>query len=79
MLWAVALTLGCAAGVEDQRTNHNPNRINAGALRAAAALLAAVIGAWLAAASLGWNRHRRVMPYAPAIVLGAWLALLGKG
>lgn len=44
-----------------------------------AALLAAIIGAVLAAAGLAWNRHRRAMPYAPAIVLGAWLALLGKG
>jgi prepilin peptidase CpaA len=137
MLWALALTLGCVAGVEDLRRNHIPNWINAGTLVAAlllaeftagwaglalaaagaaagfgvflvfywagalgggdiklmaafggllgpsgilvAALLAAVIGALLAAASLAWNRHRRVIPYAPAIVLGAWLALLGKG
>jgi Flp pilus assembly protein protease CpaA len=79
MLWALALTLGCVAGVEDLRRNHIPNWINAGTLGAVAALLAAVIGALLAAASLAWNRHRRVIPYAPAIVLGAWLALLGKG
>jgi prepilin peptidase CpaA len=44
-----------------------------------AALLAAVIGAVMAAVSLAWNRQRRAIPYAPAIVLGAWLALLGKG
>jgi prepilin peptidase CpaA len=44
-----------------------------------AALLAAPIGALIAAASLVWNRRRRSIPYGPAIVLGAWLALLGRG
>ncbi len=44
-----------------------------------AALLAAPIGALIAAACLAWNRRRRSIPYAPAIVLGAWLALLGQG
>jgi prepilin peptidase CpaA len=44
-----------------------------------AALLAAPIGALIAAACLAWNRRRRSIPYAPAIVLGAWLALLGRG
>lgn len=44
-----------------------------------AALLAAPIGALIAAACLGWNRRRHSIPYAPAIVLGAWLALLGRG
>jgi prepilin peptidase CpaA len=44
-----------------------------------AALLAAPIGALIAAACLAWNRRRSSIPYAPAIVLGAWLALLGRG
>jgi len=44
-----------------------------------AALLAAPIGALFAVACLVWNRRRRSIPYAPAIVLGAWLALLGRG
>jgi len=44
-----------------------------------AALLAAIIGALLSAACLAWNRHSRAIPYAPSIVMGAWLALLGKG
>ena len=44
-----------------------------------AALLAAPIGAVMAAICLAWNRRRRSIPYAPAIVLGAWLALLGRG
>jgi prepilin peptidase CpaA len=43
-----------------------------------AALFAAIAGAMLAAGALAWNR-RPAIPYAPAIVLGAWLALLGKG
>jgi prepilin peptidase CpaA len=45
-----------------------------------AALLAAVIGGVVAAAAIAFNRRRAFpIPYAPAIVLGAWLALLGKG
>jgi prepilin peptidase CpaA len=44
-----------------------------------AALLAAPIGALIAALFLAWNWRRRSIPYAPAIVLGAWLALLGRG
>jgi len=44
-----------------------------------AALLAAPIGALIAAVCLVRNRNRRSIPYAPAIVLGAWLALLGRG
>jgi len=43
------------------------------------ALFAAPIGALIATAGLLWNRHCRAIPYAPAIVLGAWLAWLGKG
>ena len=43
-----------------------------------AAVLAALIGALMAAAALAWKRSRAI-PYAPAIVAGAWLALLGKG
>jgi prepilin peptidase CpaA len=41
-----------------------------------AAVLAAVIGGLMAAASLALRRHRNAIPYGPAIVLGAWLALL---
>ena len=44
-----------------------------------AALLAAPLGGLLAAACLIWRRGVRAIPYAPAITLGAWLALLGKG
>ena len=42
-----------------------------------AALLAAILGGLMAAASLLRNGRQRAIPYAPAIVLGAWLALLG--
>ena len=41
-----------------------------------AALLASVIGGLMAAGSLVLRRHRKAIPYGPAIVLGAWLALL---
>jgi prepilin peptidase CpaA len=41
-----------------------------------AALLACIIGALIAAGCLLLDRRRRAIPYAPAIVLGAWLALL---
>ena len=44
-----------------------------------AALLAAPIGALVAAAYLAGNRRVRAIPYAPALTLGAWLALLGRG
>jgi len=44
-----------------------------------AALLAAPIGALMAAACLAWKWRTRAIPYAPALSLGAWLALLGKG
>jgi len=44
-----------------------------------AALLAAPIGALVAAAYLAGNRRVRAIPYAPALTLGAWLALVGKG
>jgi len=43
-----------------------------------AALLAAVAGALLAAAALLWRPRRVSIPYAPAIVIGAWLVLLGR-
>jgi prepilin peptidase CpaA len=42
-----------------------------------AALFASVLGALLAAAVLVFRRSARAVPYAPAIVLGAWIALLG--
>ena len=41
-----------------------------------AAVLTSVIGALMAAASLALRRRRKAIPYGPAIVLGAWLALL---
>jgi prepilin peptidase CpaA len=44
-----------------------------------AALLAAAIGAIMSSVYLAWNRRARAIPYAPALTLGAWLALLGKG
>ena len=44
-----------------------------------AALLAAPIGALVAAGCLIGNWRLRAIPYAPALTLGAWLALLGKG
>jgi len=44
-----------------------------------AALLAAPIGALMAAVCLVWHWRARAIPYAPALTLGAWLALLGKG
>jgi prepilin peptidase CpaA len=44
-----------------------------------AALLAAPIGALMAAACLVGNWRVRAIPYAPALTLGVWLALLGKG
>ena len=40
-----------------------------------AAVLASAIGGLMAAASLMLRRHRKAIPYGPAIVLGAWLAL----
>jgi len=43
-----------------------------------AALLAAPIGAMIAAVCLLW-RGARAIPYAPALTLGAWLALWGRG
>lgn len=44
-----------------------------------AALLAAPAGALLAVACLVWDWRVRTIPYAPALSLGAWLALLGRG
>ena len=44
-----------------------------------AALLAAPIGALMAALGLVWKWRARAIPYAPALTLGAWLALLGRG
>ena len=43
------------------------------------ALLAAPIGGAMAAAGVMWKGRTRSIPYAPAITLGAWLALLGRG
>lgn len=44
-----------------------------------AAVFAAVFGGMGAAGALVWNRQSRAIPYAPAIVLGAWVSLLGGG
>jgi len=44
-----------------------------------AALLAAPAGALIAGAVLAFRRNARHIPYAPAITLGAWLALVGRG
>jgi prepilin peptidase CpaA len=44
-----------------------------------AAMLAAAFGAVLAVGFLLARPHTRAVPYAPAIVLGAWVALLGGG
>jgi len=43
-----------------------------------AALLAAPLGALMAAGCLLWRWRLRAIPYAPALTLGAWLSLLGK-
>jgi prepilin peptidase CpaA len=44
-----------------------------------AALLGAPIGAVMAALCLAWRWQVRAIPYAPALSLGAWLALMGRG
>ena len=44
-----------------------------------AAVFAAVFGGICAAGALLWNRRTAAIPYAPAIVLGAWMSLLGGG
>jgi prepilin peptidase CpaA len=44
----------------------------------AAAVLAAIAGGVLALASVLWRPGRASLPYAPAIVAGAWLVLLGR-
>ena len=44
-----------------------------------AAAFAAVLGALSAAGTLLWNPRTAAIPYAPAIVLGAWISLLGGG
>jgi prepilin peptidase CpaA len=43
-----------------------------------AALLAAPLGALIAAGCLIWRWRLRAIPYAPALTLGAWIALLGR-
>jgi prepilin peptidase CpaA len=44
----------------------------------AAAALAAIAGALMALAAMLLRPRRVSIPYAPAIVCGAWLALLGR-
>ena len=43
-----------------------------------AAVLAAVAGAFLALAAAVWKPRVAAIPYAPAIVAGVWLVLLGR-
>jgi prepilin peptidase CpaA len=43
-----------------------------------AAVLASIAGGLLAAGALLFQPRRASIPYAPAIVLGAWLVLLGR-
>jgi prepilin peptidase CpaA len=43
-----------------------------------AAALAAIVGALMALAALWWMPRRTAIPYAPAIVCGAWLVLWGR-
>jgi prepilin peptidase CpaA len=43
-----------------------------------AAVLAAIFGGLMAAATLLWKPRARTIPYAPAIVAAAWLSMLGK-
>jgi prepilin peptidase CpaA len=44
-----------------------------------AAVFAAVFGGLSAAGTLLWKPRTAAIPYAPAIVLGAWISLLGGG
>ncbi len=44
-----------------------------------AAVFAAVFGGITAAGALVWRPGTRAVPYAPAIVLGAWISLFGGG
>jgi prepilin peptidase CpaA len=44
-----------------------------------AAVFAGVLGGLSAAGTLLWNPRTPAIPYAPAIVLGAWISLLGGG
>jgi len=41
-----------------------------------AAVLGAIVGAFMAAGSIMLRRSQRAIPYAPALVLGAWMALV---
>jgi prepilin peptidase CpaA len=41
-----------------------------------AAVLGAIVGAFMAVASIFFRRSQRAIPYAPALVLGAWMALV---
>jgi prepilin peptidase CpaA len=43
-----------------------------------AAVFAAIAGAVLAAGALAWKPRTHAIPYAPAIVAGAWLVFLGR-
>jgi prepilin peptidase CpaA len=43
-----------------------------------AALAASVVGALMAATILLWRPRQAAIPYAPAIVAGVWLVLLGR-
>jgi len=41
-----------------------------------AAVLGAIVGAFMAVFSIVFRRSQRAIPYAPALVLGAWMALV---
>ncbi len=41
-----------------------------------AAVLGAIVGAVIAVATVALHRSQRAIPYAPALVLGAWMALV---
>lgn len=43
-----------------------------------ATVIAGIAGALLAVAAILWTPRRASIPYAPAIVAGAWLILLGR-
>ena len=43
-----------------------------------AAVLASIVGGLCAVGALFWKPRRASIPYAPAIVIGSWLALWGR-
>ena len=92
LVWIVVL-LGCAATFDDFRRRAIANRINLtgivaglmyhlasrGMAESGGGKFCQHCGAAMAAACLLWHWRVRAIPYAPALSLGAWLALLGRG